>query len=136
MFASNAIKSVSRTNDGLTGRRISSERAGPSAETWGSTLIASSPASLAALLDGLSFGRLLRPRRQRRLATEHQQELTAIDACQRLAGNPRKHLTGIAIDVDHLRDREPRRIRAVDSGRHETIAHLDVRRRRREAKLG
>src|SRR5438034_546740 len=96
MFASNAMKSVSRMNDGLTGRRISSERAGPSAETLGSTLIASSPASLAALLDRLGLGRLLRPRGQRCLATEHQQELAAVDTRRRLAGNPRKHLTRIA----------------------------------------
>src|SRR5947208_3371115 len=40
MFASNAINSVSKMNDGFTGRRISSDRAALKAVTSGSILIA------------------------------------------------------------------------------------------------
>src|SRR5437773_10019182 len=94
----------------------------------------SSPAP-TALLGRLYFRWLFGTRRQRGLAAQHEQELTAIDAGQRSARDTRKHLARVAIDVDDFGDGEPRRIRPVDARCQQPVADFNVGRWRREPKF-
>ncbi len=93
-------------NHGLTCRRISSGEAGVSPDTLGIILIASAPFA-PALFRGFGLGRLFRPRRQRGFAADDEHVAAAVEACERTAGDPREHLAGVAVDVDHLATASP-----------------------------
>jgi len=62
--------------------------------------------------------------------------LAAIDARQRLAAHAGEYLAGLAFHRHHLRHQQAGRIGAVDAGRHQPVAGLDLGIRRQESQLG
>ena len=90
---------------------------------------------MPAFFAGVGIGGLVRPRGQRRCVPQHEQVFAAVDARERLRRDAREHLPGLALECGHARDREPRRIGAVDARGDEDVALADVRVGRHEAKL-
>src|SRR5205809_6506993 len=119
-FAIRPRISVSMTNHGLTGSRISSGRARANEGRCGMCSLAAM--SAAALAWRVGFSRLFRSLRRRRGAAEDKQVRALLYAGERLAGHAGENLAGLALDRNDLRDREARGIRAVDAGCQQLVA--------------
>ena len=68
-------------------------------------------------------------------AAQDEQVLAAVDSGERSARDAGEDLPGVALERRDARDREARRIGAVEPRRHEHVADLDVGGRRHESKL-
>src|SRR5439155_12407854 len=129
---SSPTSSVSITNHGLAGRRISSGRAAANVGIYAMSLTAAAAPFARSILFRRFLGATLRCRG----VSENQDLRAALDTGNRLACDAGKNLSGFALDGRHLRDGEPRRIRAVDPRSHQAVSRLNLRVRRHEAQLG
>src|SRR6516164_5407913 len=85
--------------------------------------LSSAAAASLAGLPGIGLGGLLGARRRRGGLAQHEKILAAVHTRQRPRRDAREHLARVALDVEDLGDRKVRRIRAVDAGGEQPIAH-------------